>query len=178
MKHFISSICLIVICASASAVNHNPPTVTFALAVNSQPSTVNDLDRSAFYKAMREDNKDLVNAQLTALKSVPENQRDAFLGAMTMKKAGLGGGPATKLSLFKQGHKMLEEAIQKDPNNAEYRFLRLLIQENAPGYLGYKSDEEKDSEYVRKSFKTLPANVQSAIVDYNKKSKLLKLQVS
>ncbi|MEJ0082809.1 MAG: hypothetical protein WDM78_18070 [Puia sp.] len=38
---------------------------------------------------------------------------------MIMRKAGIGGNPASKLKLFKQGHKLLEEAIAKDPNNAE-----------------------------------------------------------
>src|ERR1700690_403834 len=80
--------------------------------VNRQPS--NNLNRSAFYKAMQENNKDLVNGQLTELQTVPVNIRDAFTGAMLMKKAGLGGSPATKLHLFKEGHKMLEAAIKKD----------------------------------------------------------------
>ena len=160
------------VCAGPTTTNSLLPTATCKL------STVTDLNRAAFYKAMQEDNKELVNAQLTQLKSAPADARNAFLGAMTMKKAALGGSPTTKLSLFKQGHKMLEAAILKDPNNAEFRFLRLMIQENAPGFLGYKSDEQKDSEYIRKSYKSLPADVQSAITDYNKKSKLLKLQVS
>jgi hypothetical protein len=168
-------------------------TVSFGsnrLTVNGQRSTItcppssilrplSTIDRTAYYKAMQGEDKELVNAQLTALESAtPALVKDAFMGAMTMKKAGLGGSPTTKLSLFKQGHKMLEEAIKEDPNNAEYRFLRLMIQENAPGILGYKNDTEKDSEYIRKSYKSLPVDVQHAIADYNKKSKLLKLEVS
>jgi hypothetical protein len=149
-------------CKPISATNHLPPA----------------LNRSAYYKAMEEDNKDLVNAQLKDLSSAPPELKDAFVGAMTMKKAGIGGSPTTKLHLFKVGHKLLEDAINKDPKNAEFRFLRLMIQENAPGFLGYKSDTEKDSEYIRKSYKSLPEDVQHAIADYNKKSKLLKLEVS
>jgi hypothetical protein len=68
----------------------------------------------------------------------------------------------------------LEAAIKKDSLNAELRFLRLMIQENAPGMLGYKSDIEKDSAYIRKSFKTLPEVVQQAFLNYSKKSKVLK----
>ncbi len=144
--------------------------------------TANDtssLNRTAFYKAMQGENKDLVNSQLTKLKSVePKNLQNAFMGAMTMKKAGIGGSPTTKLHLFKEGHKLLEAAILQDPNNAEFRFLRLMIQENAPGILGYKSDEEKDSVFIRKSYKSLPPDLQQVIADYNKKSKVLKLEVS
>ena len=95
-----------------------------------------------------------------------------------MRRAGIGGNPVSKLKLFKKGHTLLEAAIKQDPNNTEFRFLRLMIQENAPGILGYKVDEEKDSEFIRKSYKSLPEDLQKTIADYNKKSKVLKLRVS
>ena len=63
-----------------------------------------------------------------------------FTGALLMKKAGFNAPPAIKLHLFKSGHKMLEAAIRNNPENAEFRFLRLIIQEHAPGILGYKND--------------------------------------
>lgn len=151
--------------------------------VSRQPSTSSrqrsaGLNRPAFYKAMEENNKVLVNEQLSELQSAAEEIQEAFVGAMLMKKAGLGGSPASKLKLFKEGHKMLEASIKKDPNNAEFRLLRLMIQENAPAVMGYKNDMEKDSEYIRGSYKSLPEEVQRAIADYNKKSKVLKLGVS
>jgi hypothetical protein len=146
-----------------STVNHRPPT---------------DLNRAAFYKAMESDSKTLVDAQISELNSAPDDVKNAFLGAIYMRKAGIGGNPASKLKLFKQGRKLLEEAIAKDPDNAEFRFLRLIIQEHAPGALGYKNDQQKDSEFIRKSYNSLPEELQKTIADYNKKSKVLKLQVS
>ena len=95
-----------------------------------------------------------------------------------MKRAGIGGNPISKLKLFKKGHKLLEAAIKEDPNNTEFRFLRLMIQENAPGILGYNVNEEKDSEFIRKEYKSLPEDLQKTISDYNRTSKVLKLQVS
>jgi hypothetical protein len=86
--------------------------------------------------------------------------------------------PATKLHLFKEGKKRLEAAIQREPGNAEYRFLRLIVQENAPGFLGYKSNIETDGAFIRKSYASLPESVQQAIARYNKKSKVLKLDLS
>jgi hypothetical protein len=182
MKNFILNILLICFAGSTLAtpqftVNRQPPTANCQLStVNCQLST--DLNRTAFYKAMESDNKTLVDAQISELSSAPANVKNAFLGAMTMKKAGIGGNPASKLKLFKQGHKLLEAAIAQDPDNAEFRFLRLIIQENAPGILGYKNDEEKDSKFIRKSYKSLPEDLQKTIENYNKKSKILKLQVS
>jgi hypothetical protein len=157
--------------------DHPPSTIIHKpYTIHHQLSAVN---RTQFYKAMQGEDKALVNDQLTELKLVtPKNMQDAFMGTLIMKKAGLGGNPVAKLHLFKEGHKLLESAILQEPNNAEFRFLRLMIQENAPGILGYKDDEEKDSEFVRKSYKSLPEEVQRAIADYNKKSKVLKLDVS
>ena len=136
------------------------------------------IERQAFYQAMEQDKKELVNKQLKLMTEVPADQRQAFEGTLIMKKAGLGGGPGQKLKLFKAGHKELEAAIKKEPGNVEYRFLRLMIQENAPGILGYNDNLEADSEIIKKSYKTLPEEVQQAIEDYSKKSKVLKLQVS
>ena len=164
--------------------SHLWPTANGQLpTTNSQLPTANcqlptEINRPAFYKAMEENNKALVNAQLSELESAPEGQRQAFMGAMLMKKAGFGAPPAIKLRLFKQGNKMLESAIKKDPENAEYRFLRLIVQEHAPGVLGYKNDVQKDSEYIRKYYKSLPDEVQHVIANYSKKSKFLKLEVS
>ena len=127
---------------------------------------------------MEQNNKDLVKAQLEELKSAPEEIRQAFMGAMLMKRASFSGAAGVKLRYFKEGHKMLESAIKQDPENTEYRFLRLMIQEHAPGVLGYKDDIPKDSEFIRKSYKSLPPEIQQVIGDYSKKSKFLKLDVS
>ncbi|MFT3826170.1 MAG: hypothetical protein QM731_19765 [Chitinophagaceae bacterium] len=130
-------------------------------------------NHSAFYAAMAGDELKDVESQLKAIEGIEGNERDAYEGTLLMKKAGLVGGPAKKLNLFKAGHKKLEGVIEKDSANAEYRFLRLMIQENAPGILGYKSDLEKDKQYIRTHFKSLSAIVQQAVLNYSKKSKVL-----
>ena len=135
-------------------------------------------DRKAFYQAMEQNKKEPVNEQLKLIAEVPAELRQAFEGALIMRKAGLVGVPGQKLKLFRAGHKELEAAIRKEPGNVEYRFLRLVVQENAPGILGYHDNLESDSEIIRKSYKTLPEEVQQAIEHYSKKSKVLKLQVS
>ena len=124
------------------------------------------------------ESKTLVNAQISELKSAPDEVKNAFLGAMIMKKAGLGGNPASKLKLFKQGHKLLEGAIAKDPENAEFRFLRLMIQENAPGYWAIKMMNKRTANISGNLIKRYRMIFRQAIADYSKKSKILKLQVS
>jgi hypothetical protein len=151
--------------------------------VNCQLCTVNyiwfaEINRTAFYNAMEENDKVLVNAQLLELESAPLAVKKAFTGAMLMKKAGLATVPANKLKLFRQGQRMLEISIRDDPNNAEFRFLRLIIQEHAPGVLLYNNDIQKDRDFIEKSYKTLPEELQHIIAEYNKKSKNLKPGVS
>ena len=182
MKYLLINICIICLAGSALAIRSSTNCCQLSTAncqlptANRQPPT--DLDRAAYYKAMESESKTLVDAQISELNSAPADVKNAFLGAMIMRKAGIGGNPASKLKLFKRGRALLEEAIAKDPKNAEFRFLRLIIQENAPGVLGYKYDVQKDSEFIRKSYNSLPEDLQKTIADYNKKSKVLKLQVS
>ena len=83
-------------------------------------------------------------------------------------------GPKKKLDLFKEGHKKLEAALNKDSSNTEFRFLRLMIQEHAPGLLGYKRELEKDRLYIKNNFKKLPPVLQDAVISYSKESKILK----
>jgi len=179
MKYIIPILLLISIDfrAVATKKNRQPSTVNRQpFMVNGQRST--DINRSAFYNAMEENNKKMVNAQLDELKSAPAELKPAFMGAMLMKRASFIGSAVSRLHYFREGHKMLESAIKQDPDNVEFRFLRLMVQEHAPGTLGYKEDIEKDSEYIRKHYKSLPEEVQHTIEDYSKKSKLLKLDVS
>ena len=131
-------------------------------------------DRAGFYQAMQSSNKELIDKELNQLKDLEFPNKGAYVGALSMMKASFPATPSRKLNLFKSGHKQLEAAIRQDSLNAELRFLRLMIQENAPGFLGYKSDLQKDSAYIRKSFKALPEVVQQAVLNYSKKSKILK----
>ena len=77
------------------------------------------------------------------------------------------------LASFKAGKVKLESAIEKDSANTEYRFLRLMIQENAPKILGYHTALEKDNLYIRKNFKTLSPVVQQAVLGYSRQSKII-----
>lgn len=137
---------------------------------NTQKAT---FDKSAFYSAMATNNLDAVNAQLSIIKSASINEKDAYEGALLMKKAGLVTKAKEKLTLFKSGRLKLEASIKKDKSNAELNFLRLIIQEHAPKMVDYRKDLENDISAIRLNYKTLPPVVQQAISDYSKKSKVL-----
>jgi len=130
--------------------------------------------KSNFYSAMSGNKEDEINKQLDLVPGAPATEKNAYEGALLMKKAGITGGTKKRLDLFKSGHKKLEAAIQKDSSNTEFRFLRLMIQEHAPGILGYKGEMDKDRLYIKNNFKKLPSVVQEAVREYSKESKILK----
>jgi hypothetical protein len=131
-------------------------------------------DKAAFYEAMASGNIAAVNTVLAGLKESSIPEKSAYEGALLMKKAGLLTKAKDKLSLFKSGRTKLEDAIRNDEGNVEYHFLRLVIQENAPKIVKYKSDLKNDTELVRTLFKKLAPVVQQAVKDYSKNSTFLK----
>lgn len=146
------------------------------VAVSTQAQkSLEKFDRSAFYEVIASEDIDLVNAELSLLKGVQIPEKEAYEGTLLMKKAGLAQGMKEKLNLFKAGHKKLEKAINSNKDNTEYRFLRLIIQENSPKILGYKDQIDEDSEHIGKNFKNLSPVVQKAIIGYSKKSKVIKV---
>lgn len=134
------------------------------------------IDKAEYYKVISSEDVNLIDDQITKLKTLSCPEKDAYCGTLLMIKADLVKFPTQKLSLFKEGHQLLEMAISKDENNVEYRFLRLLIQENAPGFLGYNKNLKDDSILITKNISSLSEEVRKAINDYvkKKKSKALK----
>ena len=134
--------------------------------------TVTKFDRSTFFTNIASKDLNAINSEIDVVQKSEEKQKEAFEGALMMKRAGLLSGPAKKLKEFKAGRIKLEGAIDKDQKNPELKFLRLIIQENAPGILGYNKELEEDHKYVVANFKTLPEATQKAIRDYSKTSKI------
>ncbi len=130
-------------------------------------------DKAAFYLAMESKDSAKINFQENLLQNAVIKEKQAYEGALLLKKSGILSNKRNKLASFKAGKNKLENAIEKDSTNAEYRFLRLMIQENAPKILGYHAALEKDNIYIRKNFKMLSPAVQQAISGYSRQSKLL-----
>lgn len=120
--------------------------------------------------------KKLVNIeqQIKSLSASDKTTDKAYTGTLLMTKAGIIKGAGKKLKTFKQGRELLESAITQDNDNGEYRFLRLMIQENAPDILGYNKEMDDDVAIVQKTYANLPKEVKAAIQDYSNQSKLLK----
>ena len=72
----------------------------------------------------------------------------AYQASATMMMANHVGSPFKKISYFREGKRMLERAVERNPSNVEVRFLRFAAQSEIPGFLGYKDDLEEDKQLI------------------------------
>ncbi|MDB5273879.1 MAG: hypothetical protein JWO58_2246 [Chitinophagaceae bacterium] len=153
-----------------------PFVLFFLICWNAAAQSSSKIDRSSFYAALSNGDMDKLNDQLKKITGSSFEEKNAFTGVLKMRKAEFAKGLKTKLDLFKSGGAQLEDEIAKHKSNGEYRFLRLIIQENAPAILNYNDNIEEDAKMVRASYPKLPKETQAAILDYCKRSKVLKAQ--
>lgn len=133
------------------------------------------LDRKAIYNALASDSKDIVQKQLDGIQNVKESSEvKAFKGALQMKAAQFQKTAKDKLNLFNAGKKLLESEIKSNDGNVEYRFLRLLIQENAPKQLKYSGNVDEDVTAIITGYSKLKESTKTALESYAKKSSSLK----
>lgn len=74
-----------------------------------------------------------------------------YLGGLQTIWANHVFSPISKLKTFREGKKNIEKAIKKEPENVELRFIRLSVQKNAPSFLGYKSNINEDSAFIKEN---------------------------
>lgn len=100
---------------------------------------------------------------------------DIYKGALYARKAGLVKAPAERLELFKKGRLLIEQEIARDPSNAEFRFIRLIIQEHAPKAVRYQQNVTEDAELVISKFDLLNKEIKEEIRKYSKTSQYLSI---
>jgi DNA-binding transcriptional regulator GbsR (MarR family) len=148
--------------------------LTLVLIACCSLTAYSQLDRKAIYGALSSDSKELVQKQLDELQKLKESSESkAFKGALTMKVAQFQKTPKEKLDLFNAGKKLLETEIKSNDVNVEYRFLRLLIQENAPKQLKYNGNITEDATSIISGYSKLKDSTKTALELYAKKSSSL-----
>ncbi|MBP1616443.1 MAG: Uncharacterized protein H6Q14_270 [Bacteroidetes bacterium] len=81
----------------------------------------------------------------------------AYLGAFQAIWANHVFSPVSKLKTFKKGINNIEMAVEKSPDNAEIRFVRLSIQKNSPGFLGYNAHIAEDRQFLLDHVAPIPS---------------------
>jgi hypothetical protein len=149
--------------------------LSFLLVLFFSAVKAGDVDKQAFYKVFSSGSKDHIDDMISKLEQEKTSSLVmAYQGALHMKRAVFLKGVGAKVKTFKKGAQLLEEEIKKNPSNAEYRFLRLAIQEHAPGILHYDKNLDEDKSAVTSGFAKFNANLKTVVTDYAKDSKVLK----
>lgn len=89
----------------------------------------------------------------------------AYKAVCTMMIAQYVNNPFTKLSWFNKGKAMLNQSISSY-KGVESTYLRLIVQLNAPFFLGYNNEIKSDTEYIKKNIEgeNIPDSVKKYIL--------------
>jgi hypothetical protein len=138
--------------------------------------SVASFSKSEFFKVISSNDAAGLTKMIDKIQKINQSSDQmAYLGTLKMKKAEYLKTPKDKLAVFKEGKELLEKAILKNNKNAEYRFLRLIIQENAPKVLKYNANIKEDVKVVSSEYLSFTSEVKSAVVNYSKTSASLKI---
>ncbi len=107
--------------------------------------------RELYYGMSVDECNALKLADLFSKKEPTEPLLKAYYGAASAAAPKCITNPARKISYFRKGTRLLDDAVKAAPGNFEIRFLRFATQEKAPGFLGYKDDLENDKNLLIKN---------------------------
>ncbi|GAB5538186.1 MAG: hypothetical protein Salg2KO_02890 [Salibacteraceae bacterium] len=107
--------------------------------------------RVSFYEASIDLDKREAFYNLTQKKKDESSVAQCYFGAAQTMMAEVTLNPYTKLSYFNNGKAAIEEAIKTNPSNPELRYVRYMIQSNAPDFLGYNNNIIEDLQIVHKA---------------------------
>ena len=74
----------------------------------------------------------------------------AYVVAIKMKQLEYMYNPIKQMSLFSDYKTELQDLANKHSSNVHVRYVRLLIQEETPSFLGYKDDIAADKAFLKK----------------------------
>lgn len=120
------------------------------------PEVINE-----FHQLMTEKEEKLFVAKY---KDVDNASIQAYVCAIEMKQAEYPFNPIKKLKIFNETRKKLDLLIKENPSNIDLRYIRLFIQEQTPGFLGYNTEIEEDKLFLMK--KIMSKEVSDDLVVY------------
>lgn len=114
------------------------------MSSNSSIATEKEEIRSAFIQASS--NENIREAFLNRASAFDSKSafHQAYFGASKVLMAEILFNPYSKYAHFKEGTALIDQAILIEPNNAELRYIRFLIQSKSPSFLGYNNQIKED----------------------------------
>ncbi|MFT3739428.1 MAG: hypothetical protein QM786_11770 [Breznakibacter sp.] len=134
-------------------------------------------ETNRFYNVLNNASKERVGILLAEFEGIetPSSKIKVYTGALYIRMAGFLTIPARRLDSFKKGKELIEKEIKNDPENVEYRFVRLIMQEQVPPMLHYDMNREEDKTLILKMFENLDAGLKQEIIKYAKHSSVLSI---
>lgn len=86
--------------------------------------------------------------ELTAIIETDDELLVGYKGATTTLMAKYAKKVKAKTTYFKDGKKLIEQAIAAAPGNVELRYIRLSVQENAPNIVRYQKEIPEDKQFI------------------------------
>jgi len=74
-----------------------------------------------------------------------------YFGCALTLKASFSESTGDKISYFRKGRRMIEDAIESAPNNIELRMIRLSVQISAPRITRYRRNIEEDKKFLQEN---------------------------
>lgn len=133
------------------------------------------IDKKHFYEVFKGESIVSIESLLSVYEKIknPEAEVLLYKGALYVKKSGFLKNANEKIEFFKKGREIIEKKIIEQPDNVEFRFVRLIVQEEVPTILRYYTNKEEDAKIVIEGTSRLEKVVQDAIFDYSKKTSYL-----
>ncbi|MFT5436608.1 MAG: hypothetical protein ACI840_001256 [Ulvibacter sp.] len=72
----------------------------------------------------------------------------AYVCAVEMKQAKYSYNPISKLRSYKRTRRKLDSLITSNPTDVHLRYIRLVLQEKTPSFLGYNEYIEEDKKFL------------------------------
>jgi len=159
--------------------------ILFSFLFYNQPNNLIEMRNLFPVIGKTEEAADKLKSISQTSKSTNKNIKLAYYAAAYMASAKYKINPYTKYKTFVTGKNLLESSILADTSNIETRFIRFIIQNHAPGFLGYNKNLENDKKFIFKSLNTLQksdvdlySRIYAFLVRSNKISEVDKLSLN
>ncbi|GAB4379755.1 MAG: hypothetical protein Kow0075_10590 [Salibacteraceae bacterium] len=123
--------------------------VTFAVGHVYCVAQSSDFVQKQFYEAAEKPAQRRSFLEYTAMLDTTNHTLLAYRGAALALMATQVFNPIEKWRYFKRGTQMIDRAISREPQNAELRSIRFLLQQNSPQFLNYRSQMDADLNIIQ-----------------------------
>jgi hypothetical protein len=121
-------------------------------------------------------NSEALSKELYSKLSDVTNESDktlvAYKGASITLMSRFSKKIADKINRFKEGAKLVEFAVAKEPNNIEIRLIRLSIQANVPKIVKYNSNKKEDKDFILAHYKEQSGALKEYVKNFILQSKI------